>query len=51
MKLHNEEFHDLCCSPNIVSDQMVGLKRRKMHTGFGGGGDLNGRNHMEYLVL
>jgi len=30
---------------------MVGHERIKMHTGFGGEGGLNGRNHLEDLVL
>jgi hypothetical protein len=56
MKLHNEELHDLCCSPDIVSDQMVGhvarTKKKKNAYGLGGGGgDLNGRNHLEDLDL
>jgi len=55
MKLHNEELHDLWCSPDIVRvTKRWGMwhvwGRRKMHTGLGGGG-LNGRNHLEDLVL
>jgi len=36
MKLHNEKFHDLCCSPGIVRvTKWCGIREEKCRQGFG----------------
>jgi hypothetical protein len=41
-KFHNEQFHDLCCSANIIRVFRLRRKRRVGHVGCMWEGDLHG---------